>query len=256
MITDGRDEYLKRCVESAENMLHPRWERFEELWMYDDTGDEDYRRRLREAYPQWRHINGGPRQGCAGAIASAWNELRERSQAKFIFHLEQDFVFTRRVVVDSMARILRRHKYIAQIALIRQPCNPFERQHGGLIESHPDWYTLKHGEMSPYSGVDGLSWLEHRSFFTCNPCLYRRDLLTLGWPEHRDGRYSEDTFHRRLLTEGIPGIPGEDVRYAYFTGVAPTEVLFGDGGDGDTGWMSRPWVEHIGDARHTDGRGY
>lgn len=227
IVTDGRDDYLAQCVASLDRLAGPVTER----WMHDDTGDPLYRAQLADRYPNWRIVDGGPRRGCAGAIRSAWTILRHDSSARFVFHLEQDFVLTRPVDLAELARLLDDHPELAQVALRRQPCNMLERQYGGVVESHPDWYTDR---------SDGSThWLEHRSFFTCNPCLYRGDLTTLGWPEHIDGRYSEDTFHRRLIAEGTPQVAGDLVRYAYW-------------GARDSG----VWVKHIGHARHADSRGY
>ncbi len=227
IVTDGRDDYLAQCVASLALLSGP----VTEWWMYDDTGDPLYRADLAARYPTWTHIDGGPRQGCAGAIRSAWATLRARSTARFVFHLEQDFALRRPVDLADLARLLDDHPELAQVALRRQPCNQVEREHGGVVESHPDWYTDR---------SDGrYHWLEHRSFWTCNPCLYRQGLLALGWPEHVPGRYSEDTFHRRLLAEGTPLVRGELVRYAYW-------------GARDSG----VWVEHIGHARHVRAMGY
>jgi hypothetical protein len=227
VITDGRDDYLRQCVESLQVVDGE----LTEMWMYDDTGDATYRAELARRYPQFRHISGGPRQGCAGAVRSAWLQLQEGSNARFVFHLEQDFVLTRRIDVDAMAALLDSHPELAQVALRRQPCNPLEEAAGGVVEQHPDWYADR---------SDGdTRWLEHRVFWTCNPCLYRYDMLQLGWPEHRPGRYSEDTFHRRLLVDGTPGVPGANVRYAYW-------------GARDSGVL----VRHVGVRRATGGHGY
>jgi hypothetical protein len=230
VITDGRDDYLRRAVASVYSVAG-LYGPIAERWMYDDTGDDAYRRELADRYPGWRHINAGPRQGCAGAIRAAWAQLRTGSDARFVFHLEQDFVLRRPVDLPALAQLLDDHPEVAQVALRRQPCNPLEEAAGGVVEQHPDWYTDR--------TEPGRQWLEHRAFFTCNPCLYRRDLLQLGWPHHVDGRYSEDTFHQTLLRDGTPQVPGDQVRYAF--------------------WGARNggvWVEHIGHARHQHGKGY
>jgi hypothetical protein len=230
VITDGRDDYLRQCIASVDSPTGLHGD-VAERWMYDDTGDAAYRRELAARYPGWRHINAGPRQGCAGAIRAAWQHLRDGSNARLVFHLEQDFVFRRPVDLAALVQLLDDYPELAQVALRRQPCNPLERQAGGIVESHPDWYLDR---------SDGdIQWLEHRAFFTCNPCLYRRTLLQLDWPEHIDGRYSEDTFHRQLLRYGTPEADGDHVHCAFW-------------GARDSG----VWVEHIGDARHEHGKDY
>jgi hypothetical protein len=229
IITDGRDDYLQQCVASADSQLAGD---IVERWMFDDTGDPTYRGGLARRYPQFRHIDGGFRQGCAGAIQAAWRILRERSNARFVFHLEQDFVFTHPTNVDQLMGFLDDHPEYAQVALRRQPCNPLEEAAGGVVEQHPDWYT-------DHCDTKGRAWLEHSAYWTCNPCLYRTDLLTMGWPGHIDGRYSEDTFTETLRRDGTPQISGERVRFAYW-------------GARDSG----VWVRHIGHRRHQQSKDY
>jgi hypothetical protein len=101
-----------------------------------------------------------------------------------------------------------------------------------VVEQHPDWYMDR-------SDGQGHEWLEHSAYWTCNPCLYRHDLLQLGWPEHRPGRYSEDTFTEILRRDGTPQVRGELVRFAFW-------------GARDSG----VWVRHIGNARHQHGKDY
>lgn len=229
IITDGRDDYLSQCVASLGNLGGP----ISEWWMYDDTGDPAYRGELARRYPKFRHIDAGPRQGCAGAIRAAWARLAADSGARFVFHLEQDFVLSRRVDLADLAALLDTHPELAQVALRRQPCNPLEEAAGGVVEQHPDWYTDRKDEA-------GHRWLEHSAYWTCNPCLYRTDLLLrYSWPEHRPGRYSEDTFTETLRRDGTPQLSGDRVRFAYW-------------GARDSGI----WVRHIGHQRHQQGRDY
>ncbi len=217
VITDGRDDYLADCIASArENLRGPITER----WMFDDTGDDDYRQRLHVLYPEFLHINGGPRQGFGGAIRTAWSHLRGKSHARFVFHLEQDFTFNRPVDTLDMARVLDRHPHLLQLALRRQPWNATEEAAGGIVETFPDAYEERR------DGND--CWLEHRLFFTTNPCLYRRSLMAHDWPE---GDQSEGHFGQRRFTEDL------ECRSGY--------------------WGSRvsgEWVHHIG--RERAGIGY
>lgn len=225
IIGDGRDAYLSRCVASIGH-LHGD---VTEQWMYDDSGDPTYRRHLATRYPEWRHINAGPRQGCAGAFQQVWQQVFAGTQARHVFLIEQDFEFFRHIDLDMMAELLDERPYLAEVALLRQPWNEHEKHAGGIVEWHPDWYTdMRNGS--------GVNWLEHRSF-TTNPCLFRTSLLTVPWPAHQPGVYSEGLFSQRIHSEGIPGVPGELVRCAYW----------GPRGSGH-------WVEHIGHQRI--GKGY
>lgn len=215
VITDGRHDYLQQTVQSAEVNLYGE---VVERWMYDDTGDDDYRSRLSLEFPTFHHINGGPRQGFGGAIQTSWSMLQQYSEAQFIWHAEQDFTFNRPVNLHLMTWVLNANPHLAQIALRRQAWNDAEKRAGGVIEQHPEDYTEHHlhGFGDAYA-----DWLEHTKFWTTNPSLYRKSLLQLGWP---DGPHSEGHFTQRCLGAGL--------RFAY--------------------WGKRsdqPAVEHIGHVR-------
>jgi hypothetical protein len=223
VITDGRDEYLDRCVASMREWVTGD---ISEWWMHDDGGTPAYRVGLADRYPGWRHINAGPeRAGCAGSFRSCWRQLREHSSADHVFLVEGDFEFFRAVDLDAMAGLLNERPYLAEVALRRQPWNDVEKAAGGIVESHPDWYTDMRDE-------SGREWLEQRAFFTTNCPVFRSTLLDVPWPPHRDGCYSEGTFHQQLMRDGTPEVPGRDVRYAYWGARA-----------------SGVWVKHIGHER-------
>ncbi|RKR92784.1 glycosyl transferase family 2 [Micromonospora pisi] len=218
VITDGRDDYLAQCISSLDALEGPISER----WMYDDTGNAAYRARLAAVWPEFRHINGGPRQGFGGAIRAAWSHLAAHSTADWLFHIEQDFTFHRPVDLAAMAEVLTERPHLVQMALRRQSWNTAERAAGGVVEQHPEAYTACHDD-------HGHQWLEHRQFFTTNPCLYRTELLQVGWP---DREQSEGHFTNRLLSSGLGTVPGDQVRFGYW------------GARSDS-----PWVEHVGHQR-------
>lgn len=225
VITDGRDEYLRESVRSAmANLAGP----ITEWWMYDDTGDNVYREGLARRYPTFTHFHEGPRQGFGGAIRAVWARLRTASTVDYVFHLEADFTFNRRVDLGELAAVLADRPQLAQMALIRQAWNPEERAAGGLIARYPEAYQ-------PAGDAAGRLWLEHRLFWTTNPSLYRKQVCDLDWP---GGVRSEGHFTFQLLRDGLPG------------GVAGDEVRFGYWGRPEDG----PWVEHIGQERA--GHGY
>jgi Glycosyl transferase family 2 len=219
VVTDGRDEYLADCVASARDHLTGP---ISEWWMYDDTGDQDYRAQLADRYPQYTHLNAGPRRGFGGAIQATWATLIRESSAEWIFWLEQDFTFNRDVDLADLAAVLAPRPHLVQMALRRQPWNQAEHAAGGVVEQHPDAYA------EHYDG-HGRAWLEHRLFWTTNPSLYRRSMCHLGWPAVRQ---SEGNFTHHLLRAGVPGVPGDQLSFGYW-------------GARDSG----AWVEHIGHQR-------
>lgn len=217
VMTDGRSECIARTVPEFLDRLD-RPDLVSELVIHDDAGDPDYARWLEEQYRPlgFRVVHTAGRSGFGGAIRSAWAHLREHSSARFVFHLEDDFVPTRTVPLADMMSVLFARPDIVQMALRRQPWNELERAAGGIVEQHPDAYTEETDEL-------GRSWLEHRQFFTTNPTLYRMALvLDEEWPA---GTQSEGRFSHRLLAD-------DRARFAFY-------------GSRDSG----EWVEHIGHQR-------
>jgi hypothetical protein len=217
VMTDGRDDYLRRCLASLDNVHGP----ITEMWMHDDTGDYLQRAALSVRHPAFIQLGHGARRGFGGAISYAWSQLAARSAARWVFHVEQDFVFTRPVDLAEMAAALDATPTLVQMALRRQPWAPDEHAAGGVVELHPDAYADHDHDGNPY--------LRHRLFFTTNPSLYHRSLTTCTWPT---GPNSEGRFTHRLLRDGMGPVEGPHIGFAY--------------------WGSRtdpPWVEHIGARR-------
>lgn len=209
VMTDGRD-HLDAVLQSLTANLDRG---FHERWIHDDSGDEEHRGRLREKYPSYRVIGEGPRRGFAGAIAHAWSVLAEESTARFVFHLEDDFMFRRKVPLSHMEQMLRMDPRLMQIALQRQPWNE------GEIEAGTIYLPLE-------SFLQRDGWILHRRWFTTNPSLYPMHLCLWGWPveEHSEGKFSTRLF-------GYPSV------YCGYLG----------------GLDDEPWVEHIGHERSGEG---
>lgn len=222
LTTDGRRDCLEATVESiAADLLGPVTERV----MHDDSGDPAHRLWLRERFPDWRHVGDGPRRGFGGSQRALRSWLQENTHEPLIAWWEDDFTLERRVDLAGMASVLRHRPELAQLVLLRQPWNDAERAAGGIHQMWPAEYV----EMT----VAGHHWLEHRLFWSTNPSLFRRSLLEVEWPT---GDRSERAFSDLLLRDGFDGVPGGDVRFAYW------------GARGDP-----PAVWHIGDQRAGNG---
>lgn len=184
VMTDGRTEYISQTIESAESKLKgPITER----WMHDDSGDEGHRQWLRSAFPTFTHLGEGLRRGFGGAYAFAWKILAVRSEASFIFGLEDDFIFNREIPLEAMIEVLNANPHIYQMALRRQAWNSEEIAAGGVIQRWPDNFHQEDG------------WISHRMFFTTNPNLYRKSLIeTRTYPNVKD---AEGHFSLSIVNE-------------------------------------------------------
>jgi hypothetical protein len=209
VLTNGRREYLERCIASLEAMVSGPVIR-RRIW--DDSGDVTFRAWLRETYPAYHVMPTRVRNaGYTEAMGGIWRYVAARPGG-YAFLVEEDFTFERPVDLAQLAAVLDADRNLTQVALLRQPCYPREIEAGGIVEEAPDDFTTRR--------LDGLAWLEHRRFFTTNPTLFRRSLCEVPWPS---GAHSEARFGERLNED-------PDNRFA----------LFGDG---------TPWVRHIGDRR-------
>jgi hypothetical protein len=216
LTTDGRSECIERTIpsllERVEGLDGPRL-------IFDDSGDRAYQRWLRRRFggEGFEVCGAGRRHGQPRMLGAMWRRLAgaEFDGHEWVMHVEDDFVFERGVDLAALRAVLEPRPHLAQMALLRQPWFEGERRAGGIVERDPEAYeAVAEGEHR---------WLEHRLWFTLNPCLYRRRLCRRGWPL---GRRHEWSFGRSLC--------------------ADPEVRFGIWGDGS------PWVTHIG-ARRAQG---
>lgn len=171
VMTDGRREYIRDTIRSAScNLEGP----FGPLFMYDDSADEANHEWLRNNFPSFKLFYKETRQGFGGAINSAWEFMKDY-EFEYIFHLEDDFTFNRKIPVDDMIQKLVENPNVYQMALRRQAWNREEMRVGGVIQRWPDQFHQQNGFMT------------HRLFFTTNPSLYRRSLIeTRTYPNIKD----------------------------------------------------------------------
>lgn len=200
VMTDGRP-YIWDTLPAAIDMLG---EQVTDWVIHDDSGDPANRAALAERFG-FPVIGRPQRVGYAHAMRHAWQWMSTNARP-YILHLEDDFIFERRPEVDAMRGLLAEHPHLVQVALLRQPWSPEEVAAGGIVEVTPDEYTAR---------TDGIwHWLEHRRWFTVNPCLYRRGLAaTHRWPlgSNSEWRFSRSLYrgdpHRRGAYWGQAGDP-------------------------------------------------
>ena len=202
VVTDGRHDYLERCMDSMNQITGPIGNRF----MFEDSGDDQYRARLARSYSEFLIIGDGPRKGFTKTMVDVWKVLAIQPQ-QWAFHIEGDFTFPEPVKLDEMQQIMISNQHLAQLALLRQPWNREERIAGGYMQLNQHWFTERE--------TNGQCISEHRAFFTTNPHLTRRSVCATGW---EDCDQSEGHTSLRLFRQGFPGVPGKRVRSAILGG--------------------------------------
>lgn len=209
-VTHGRPDCLTRAIPSFdEHLSGPIVRRV----VVDDSGDPDFKAMIRLRWPDIDIIDTGGRKGFAGAYQKVWATIAAYGPP-WAFIIEDDFTATRPVDLAEMQQVMDARPHLVQMALRRQAWSSPELAAGGVIEQHPADYE------------DHPTHLEHRRFFTTNPCLIRRDLTSTPWPK---GSGSEASFARNLFAD-------PDARSGYWGARA-----------------DEPWVIHDGPRT---GRGY
>lgn len=102
------------------------------------------------------------RKGLAANLGRAWGLLDRTDE--WVLHLEEDFVLVD-APLEEMAAVLDANRDVAQMALVRQPWSPEERD-GMLFGPHID------GDL-----VDEHGWLRQSRIFTLNPHVAHASLL-------------------------------------------------------------------------------
>jgi hypothetical protein len=241
VMTDGRKEILIETMFSfGMNVWNPD---LSLVYVNNDSPDEEYHAWLEQSIPSMfpevpvlvAKVGTG-RSGFGGAIRNAWaglNSMRQHFSFDWVFHLEDDFTFERKINLGILRGFLIHYPYLAQMALKRQPWGSDFQFANGFMEAYPEHYT-EHDD-------DDDWWVETRRNWTTNPSIFRADLLAGGWPEDpfSEGKYGF------VLKEG--GLPWRDPGTGEL--VPGDEVQFGIWGRID----DPPLVYHIGTYRVGEG---
>lgn len=174
IIGDGRLSYLRESVESFKTQVSPVSDYH---IMVNDSGDPSYASQLDELYPGWHLIHHPERRGLGAAVRSAWSAMLE-TDADFIFHCEEDFIYPIATDLLPLTQILEYRPHLSQLVLKRQPWSPEELAAGDVFERAPFEY---------YDHTwTGLDWLEHLNgnstlhVFSFNPFLAPREVIELA----------------------------------------------------------------------------
>lgn len=136
--------------------------------------------------------------------------------ARFMF-LEEDFVFTEDVDLNTMEYILTGAPHLAQLALLRGPHFDNEKLLASAKGIGPEGAVLAGLQQRlPQTVIDtqeisGFEVIVQDGTFTCNPSVWQLGVSSRGWP---DGRWSEDRMRDQLLDKGylfgfLPGVKVE-----------------------------------------------
>lgn len=213
-VADERIGYLERSLASLDERISGNVIR---KVIYSDWDDE-FRPRLDAIASRYGfYVVGSGHHGYTGAVRLLWAYIGKRVAEPFVFLTEDDFEYLRPFDVDDLTETLRRHSPLRQLALLREPAYPREREPGDHILGWPrDSFDARDQE-------GPTARLEHRLFWTMNPSVFPKDVTRTPWPMTKS---SERAFGDVILRD-------PRARFAF-------------AGDGT------PWVRHIGETRASD----
>lgn len=210
IITDGRQACISETVPSMNKNLDYK---FYEKIIINDSADIRYHQYLMSNYPDFRIVSHETRRGLAGAVQSAWASVSPNSD--YVFHLEDDFLFNKQIIIEDLISLLESNPHLVQMALVRAPVNPPEEEVGGFVFQHLADYSQKN------------KFFEHGRLFTLNPCLYPMSTVQMGWPDH--GGESE-------FTSKVHSI-NNDYRFGFYGDIHDKPLVTHIGGRRSEGWF-------------------
>lgn len=210
VITDGRQACIEKTIDRFNEII--KFDFFEKL-IINDSADKRYHNFLVNRFPEFTVISHETRRGLAGAVQSAWSSVSRESD--YIFHLEDDFIFEKPVDISHMIFLLRKNPHLVQMALVRAPVNPPEREVGGFVFQH----------LADYYQKD--DFFEHGRLFTLNPCVYPMSTVDMGWPDH--GGESE-------FTSKVHSI-NNDYKFGFYGNIYDEPLVTHIGGRRTEGWF-------------------
>lgn len=178
-----RSQYLAASLESLAANLSGE---IAKCVVYSDWDQSHTADLERIAGPHGFYVVGGGHYGYVGSIQRLWRYIERRAVGEFIFLTEDDFLYERKIELGAMVQILRQHREVQQVALLREPAYPREFAPGTILGWPMDEFTPRDG------------YLEHRLFWTMNPSLVRRSIVENAWPAADS---SERVFGDKLLRD-------------------------------------------------------
>lgn len=188
VLTDGRKQYIS---ESLPTWIKEYDSLIDNKYIVDDSGNDEYSEWLEESFPTFEIVKiKNPRQGYAKAMQNVFQVFKD-SGNKFALHLEDDFILHKAVNINDIVSVLNENQNVAQMSIMRQPWYHNEINSGGVIEA----LELNGSKFTDKTTL-GFDWVEHRSFYTCNPNIVQRWVADSPWP---DGNWTESRFGRELF---------------------------------------------------------
>lgn len=187
ILTDGRNDYLARTLESLESrVVFPEGAEVYKIMVDDWPADRGLKtlKKLVKKYNIDKLVLNEENLGIDKTVQKAWSLVPQDTD--YIWHQENDFEYLQKIDVSQMISVLN-NPTIVQVALVRQPWFEDEKSSGSLMKTRPHRFKQ--------ASVSNVDIVIHRDHFTHNPSIYKTK-----WIEQMEG-YSEYKFKDHLLAK-------------------------------------------------------
>ncbi len=174
-LTSGRRDYLKKSRESWYKLVLGK---ISEEIIVDTSGNKDYGNWLSEEYPNAKifslDIQQIDRKNWNTGIKQAYKyfyDVAKNIECDYILHTEDDYVLLNTLNIYDSIEILDSDLDIVQVHFIRQPWTKDEVESGSVLRN-----CQKMGNKMIEKNNGNSYWVEHRSYFTFGPSIYRKDI--------------------------------------------------------------------------------
>lgn len=174
-LTSGRKEYLEKSRESWYKLVIGD---ISEEIIVDTSGDKEYSKWLSETYQNAKIFSLAEEfvlgKTWDSGIRKAYEyfyEIAKTVDCDYILHTEDDYVLLNNININDVIEILDSDSNICQVHFIRQPWTKDEEDAGSVLR-----HCEKNGFKLTEKNNSKNCWVEHRSYFTFGPSIYKKDI--------------------------------------------------------------------------------
>lgn len=174
-LTSGRKDYLQTSRKSWYQFVDQ--ENLQEI-IVDTSGNKEYSDWLSTEYPSAKIFSLDPklilREDWNKGISQAYKyfyEIAKNINCEYVLHTEDDYVLLKKIDIQNVINILNSDNNIVQVNFVRQPWTKEEEESGGVLKN-----CQRIGYTMTQKNNDKNSWVEHRSYFTFGPSIYRKEI--------------------------------------------------------------------------------
>ena len=174
-LTSGRKEYLEKSRDSWYKLVVGD---ISEEIIIDTSGNKEYSDWLSETYKNAKIFSLREEfvleKTWDSGIKKAYEyfyDIAKTINCDYILHTEDDYVLLNEINIKNVVDILDSDKDICQVNFVRQPWTKDEEDAGSVLRN-----CEKNGFKLTEKNNDKDYWVEHRSYFTFGPSIYRKDI--------------------------------------------------------------------------------